>query len=73
MDLSEEAQDIVESLFRFVTTLLHIIEGGDAVADASGYVWTYTVTQTNDSLNGDKITVTISDLPDNTVQKTLEV
>jgi hypothetical protein len=50
-----------------------IVEEGDAVADASGHVWTYTATQTNDSLEGDKITVTISDLPDNSVQETLNV
>jgi hypothetical protein len=50
-----------------------IVEEGDAVADASSYVWTYTATQENESLEGDKITVTISDLPENTVEETVEI
>jgi hypothetical protein len=50
-----------------------IVEEGDAVADASSHVWTYTATQENECLEGDKITVTISDLPENTVEETVEM
>jgi hypothetical protein len=50
-----------------------LVEEGDAVADASGYVWTYTAVQNNDSLDGDKIVVAISDLPGNTVEESKTV
>jgi hypothetical protein len=50
-----------------------IVEEGDAVADASGYVWTYTAMQNNDSLDGDKIMVSVSDLPGNVVEESLTV
>jgi hypothetical protein len=43
-----------------------IVEEGDAVAANSlGYVWIYTATQVNDNLDGDKITVSVTDLPEN--------
>jgi hypothetical protein len=50
-----------------------IVEEGDAVADASGYVWTYTAVQNNDSLDGDKITVSVSDLPGNVVEESVTI
>jgi hypothetical protein len=45
------------------------VEKGEAQADASGYVWKYTATQTNDSLEGDKIEITASDLPENVTRQ----
>jgi hypothetical protein len=45
------------------------VEEGDAVADASGYVWTYTAVADNESLDGDKIVVAVSDLPGNIVEQ----
>ena len=42
-----------------------LVETGDAAPDAGGYLWTYTATQTNDSLEGDKIEITASDMPGN--------
>jgi hypothetical protein len=45
-----------------------VVEEGEAVAEtALGYVWKYTATQVNESLEGDKITVSVSDLPHNVV------
>ncbi|MDR1981683.1 MAG: hypothetical protein LBQ39_08730 [Tannerellaceae bacterium] len=46
-----------------------LVEEGSAVPDASGYLWTFKATQNNDSLIGDKITVTASDLPGNVTQE----
>jgi hypothetical protein len=46
-----------------------LVESGDAQSDASGYVWIYTATQANANLEGNKIVVTVHDLPENTVQK----
>jgi hypothetical protein len=46
-----------------------LVEEGDAQSDASGHVWTYTATQANANLAGDKIVVTVHDLPDNITQK----
>jgi hypothetical protein len=50
-----------------------VVEEGNAVSDASGHVWTYTATQENDNLEGDKITVSISDLPENSTEETVEI
>jgi hypothetical protein len=41
------------------------VEEGYAVAEATGYEWTYTATVVNDSLAGDRIEVYASDLPGN--------
>jgi len=41
-----------------------IVEEGDALPGA-GHEWTYVATQPNDSLAGDKIVITASDLPGN--------
>ncbi|MDR2384939.1 MAG: hypothetical protein LBD80_04660 [Tannerella sp.] len=41
------------------------VEEGQATLDASGYVWTYTAQQNNDNLDGNKIVVSVSDLPGN--------
>jgi hypothetical protein len=41
------------------------IEEGYALPDASGYVWTYTAQQNNDNFDGNKIVVSVSDLPGN--------
>jgi hypothetical protein len=48
-----------------------LVEEGDAIADVSGYVWTYTAVQDNDNLNGDKIVVSVSDLPGNVVEESI--
>ena len=42
-----------------------LVEEGDAVSDAAGYEWTFTATQINDSLAGDKIEIFVSDIPGN--------
>ncbi|MDR2026182.1 MAG: hypothetical protein LBQ01_01320 [Prevotellaceae bacterium] len=49
------------------------VEEGSAVADASGYVWTYTAVQNNDNLEGDKIVVAVSDLPGNLTEESKTV
>jgi hypothetical protein len=41
------------------------VEEGAAQADVSGHIWTYTATETNDNLEGDKIVVSIHDFPQN--------
>jgi hypothetical protein len=41
------------------------VEEGFAVAEATGYEWTYTATTVNDNLAGDRIEVYASDLPGN--------
>jgi hypothetical protein len=41
------------------------VEEGFAIAEATGYEWTYTATSVNDSLAGDRIEVYASDLPGN--------
>ncbi|MDR2682471.1 MAG: hypothetical protein LBB64_01205 [Dysgonamonadaceae bacterium] len=46
-----------------------LVEEGEAQSDASGYLWIYTAAQANANLNGDKIVVTVHDLPDNSTQK----
>jgi signal peptidase I len=48
-----------------------LVEEGQALPDASGYVWIYTATQNNDDLNGDKIVVEVSDLPGNIVEESI--
>ena len=48
-----------------------IVEEGDAVADDSAYVWTYAAVQNNDNLDGDKIVVSVSDLPGNVVEESI--
>ena len=50
-----------------------LVEEGNATPDAGGYYWTYTVTAVNDSLDGDKIEITVSDLPGNVTQDTVNV
>ncbi len=42
-----------------------LVEEGEAQPDASGYVWTYTATQANESLDGDRIAISASDMPGN--------
>jgi hypothetical protein len=42
-----------------------LVEEGNAVPDTTGFQWTYIATQNNDNLQGDKIVVSISDLPGN--------
>ncbi len=46
-----------------------LVENGNATADASGRLWTYTATQTNDMLAGDRILVTASDMPGNIAEE----
>jgi hypothetical protein len=48
-----------------------LVEEGDAVADVSGCVWTYTAVQDNDNLDGDKIVISVSDLPGNVVEESI--
>jgi hypothetical protein len=43
-----------------------IVEEGEAVMGGSEMDWVYTTTVTNESLAGDKITVTAFDMPGNT-------
>ncbi len=50
-----------------------LVEEGNAQPDASGYVWTYTATQTNESLDGDKITISASDIPRNMTHEEREL
>ena len=50
-----------------------LVEEGFAAPDAIGYLWKYTATATNDSLDGDKIEITVSDLPGNVAQKAINV
>ena len=42
-----------------------LVEEGNATPDAAGYEWTFTVTQSNDNLDGNKIEVFVSDIPGN--------
>jgi hypothetical protein len=49
------------------------IEEGEAIADDSGYVWTYTAIQDNDNLDGCKIVVAVSDLPGNVVEEMVTI
>jgi hypothetical protein len=46
-----------------------VVEEGQAVSDVSGCVWTYTAVQNNDDFDGDKIVVSVSDLPGNLVEE----
>jgi hypothetical protein len=41
------------------------VEEGAAQADAIGYDWTYIATQINESLEGDRIEIFVSDTPGN--------
>jgi hypothetical protein len=50
-----------------------VVEEGQAQADASGYVWTYTAVQINDAIAGGKIVVSVSDLPGNIVEESEEL
>jgi hypothetical protein len=43
-----------------------LVEEGAVLLQANGVDWIYTATQLNDSLAGDKITVTVTDIPRNT-------
>jgi hypothetical protein len=42
-----------------------IVEEGAAQTDAIGYEWTYVATQANESLDGDRIEIFVSDTPGN--------
>ena len=42
-----------------------LVESGNALQDAVGYQWTYTATQTNDNLDGDRIVVRAADTAGN--------
>lgn len=42
-----------------------LVEEGAARPDAAGYEWTFTATQNNDNLEGDKIEIFVSDIPGN--------
>ena len=48
-----------------------LVEECFATPDAIGYLWIYTATATNDSLAGDKIEITVSDLPGNVSQEAI--
>ena len=50
-----------------------LVEVGNAVLQSDGLFWLYTATKLNESLQGDKITVTVSDIPGNNTieEKTL--
>ena len=50
-----------------------LVEEGNATPDAVGYLWTYIATSTNDNLEGDKIEITVSDLPGNVTQDAVNV
>jgi hypothetical protein len=50
-----------------------LVEEGAAVSDAVGYVWTYAATAVNDSLEGDRIEITASDLPGNVSQEVVNI
>jgi hypothetical protein len=49
-----------------------LVEEGDATQSA-GSLWIYTAMQENDNLDGDKITVTVSDLPGNITREEQEL
>jgi hypothetical protein len=49
-----------------------MVEEGEAV-NSAGNLWIYTATQNNESLDGDKIVVTVSDLPGNITQEELSI
>jgi hypothetical protein len=46
-----------------------LVEEGNAVKEADGIHWSYTATQTNPSLDGDKISVTATDKPGNNTRQ----
>ena len=46
-----------------------LVEEGNAVVDQTGLYWDYAATVLNDSLSGDKITVTATDRPQNTTSE----
>ena len=50
-----------------------LVEAGEATPDAVGYVWTYTATSSNESLEGDRIEITASDLPGNVTQDIVSI
>jgi hypothetical protein len=43
-----------------------LVEEGAALLQSNGVDWVYTATKQNDSFAGDKITVTVTDIPRNT-------
>lgn len=47
-----------------------IAEEGEAVADPNGLDWIFTAKKKNESLDGDKITIEVNDLPGNETLKT---
>ncbi|MDR2765806.1 MAG: hypothetical protein LBB90_12370 [Tannerella sp.] len=50
-----------------------LVEEGAARTDAIGYEWTYVATQTNESLEGDRIEVFVSDTPGNVTHEEREL
>lgn len=46
-----------------------LVEKGNTEPDTNGHVWTYTVTQVNENLEGDRIEVIASDTPGNTTRE----
>jgi hypothetical protein len=42
-----------------------LVEEGEAVPDATGYEWLYTATVANESVAGDRVIVSVSDMPGN--------
>jgi len=47
-----------------------LVEEGLAVPDADGLHWSFTATRANAVLTGDKVTVSVTDMPDNLTVKT---
>jgi len=50
-----------------------LVEEGEAILGSFGVDWVYTATATNESLAGDKITVTAFDMPGNTDKQENEI
>jgi hypothetical protein len=50
-----------------------LVEEGAAQTDAIGYEWTYVATQTNESLDGDRIEIFVSDTPGNVTREEHEL
>ncbi|MDR1169542.1 MAG: hypothetical protein LBK97_01745 [Prevotellaceae bacterium] len=57
---------------RIVNSDGSLVEEGEAVNSVSA-LWIYTATQDNENLEGDKITVTVSDLPGNVSSDELKI
>jgi hypothetical protein len=50
-----------------------LVEEGAATPDAAGYLWIYTATAANSSLEGDRIEISASDLPGNVSQDSVNI